>query len=459
MYLELHRATYTTQAKMKQGNRRSEHLLREAELWSATAAVTAPGFVYPYDELDRIWKTVLLHQFHDILPGSSIAWVHREAAATYLSLHGELEALIERAQLALAGPGSEVIRFNAASFARQAVPALGASAAARRGEAEGDQLRIEVDEQGLIVSIYDIVADREVLPAGARANLLQLHQDLPNRWDAWDVDSFYRDTVVDITNVTSGEGLKVTRSFGASTVTQDISLVPGERRIDFTTTVEWAETEKFLKVAFPLAIRAPRSNAETQFGHVQRPTHTNTSWDAARFEICAHRWIHVAEAGYGIAIANDSTYGHDVTSNGNATTVRLSLLRAPRFPDPQTDHGTHTFRYSLIVGADITTAIAAGQDLNLPIRSRSGAREVVPLVTVDNPAVVVEAIKLAEDRSGDLIVRLFESLGGQAKARLTTNFAHSGVALADLLERPIGEAEELVRFGPFQIVTLRYRLL
>lgn len=444
MYLELHRATYTTQAKMKQGNRRGEHLLREAELWNATAAITLPGFAYPCDELDRIWKTVLLHQFHDILPGSSIAWVHREAAAAYERVCAELEEMIDSAQRALAGSGSDTVHFNGSSFARHGVPGLGASAS--RASAAGDPLRIEVDEQGHLVSIYDVEADREILPPGARANVLQLHQDLPNRWDAWDVDAFYRDCVVDVTG-----------SFRNSRVTQKVELVPGERRIDFTTTVDWAETEKFLKVAFPLAIRADRSSSETQFGHVQRPTHTNTSWDAARFEICAHRWIHVGEAGYGIAIANDSTYGHDVTRDGNTTTVRLSLLRAPRFPDPQTDHGTHTFRYSLIVGADITDAIAAGHDLNLPIRSRPGSREVAPLITLDNPAVVVEAVKLAEDRSGDLIVRLYESLGGQAKARLTANFAHGGVTEVDLLERRIGDAAELIRLRPFQIITLRFR--
>ena len=209
---------------------------------------------------------------------------------------------------------------------------------------------------------------------------------------------------------------------------------------------------------------ADRSAAETQFGHVYRPTHTNTSWDAARFEICAHRWLHVGETGYGVAISNDSTYGHDVTRRpgGSGTTVRLSLLRAPLFPDPEADQGHHRMTTVLHPGAAIADAVEDGYRTNLPERVVRGAHAAQPLVTVSNPAVVVECVKLAEDRSGDVIVRLYESLGGKARATLVPGFPVAGARAVDLLERDVespgvvvGDESVELALRPFQLVTLR----
>ncbi|MFJ3334972.1 alpha-mannosidase [Streptomyces sp. NPDC086766] len=490
LYLELHRATLTSQAKTKQGNRRGEHLLREAELWAATAAVRT-GFAYPYEELDRIWKTVLLHQFHDILPGSSIAWVHREARATYERIAAELDGIVEAAQRALAGEGTTPLAFNAAPHPRSGVPAGGAAtpADAGRGTAptpraggghvlDNGLLRVEIDGRGLVVSAYDVGAGRETVAPGRAANLLQLHADLPNRWDAWDVDEFYRNTVTDLTDaesVTAGEdgaSVCVVRAFGASRVTQVLTLPAGERRLVVDTEVDWHETEKFLKLAFPLDVHAERYASETQFGHVHRPTHTNTSWEAAKFEACNHRFVHVAEPGWGVALVNDSTYGHDVTrtvrtggDRGTTTTVRVSLLRAPRFPDPETDQGVHRFRHALVPGADIGDAVREGWRINLPERHLTGAGEVAPLVTVDEDAVVVTAVKLADDGSGDVVVRFHEAHGGRARATLTPGFAVAGVTVTDLLERPLSDTPAperdgeriTVRLRPFELATLRLR--
>jgi alpha-mannosidase len=498
LYLELHRGTYTSQAKTKQGNRRSEHLLREAELWAATAAVRG-GYEYPYQRLDRLWKTVLLHQFHDILPGSSIAWVHREARATYAAVAAELEEIIAGAQRALAGPDGEGaddgVIFNAAPFERDGVPAMAAgrpAAAASSVEVrdlhaggyllDNGLLRAVIDQRGLVISVIDLATGREAVAPGAAANLLQLHPDLPVEWDAWDVDRFYRNTVTDLTDVTKLELVKaqgpaaaatatvrVIRDFGASRVTQLITLRAGARRLDFETEADWHEREKFLKVAFPVDVRADRSAAETQFGHVFRPTHCNTSWEAAKFEICAHRFVHVGEVGWGAAVVNDSSYGHDVTTlvradGGTTTTVRVSLLRAPRYPDPDTDQGVHTLRYGFVPGAAIGDAVREGYLINLPERQVRGAVPVSALVAVDNPAVVTEAVKLADDESGDVIVRLYESRGGRASARLTAGFTVAAARLTDLLERPLTEdgpvpagddgAVEL-SFRPFEIRTLR----
>ncbi|WUS95306.1 glycosyl hydrolase-related protein [Streptomyces sp. NBC_00708] len=486
LYLELHRATLTSQAKTKQGNRRSEHLLREAELWAATAAVRT-GFAYPYEQLDRIWKTVLLHQFHDILPGSSIAWVHREAEKTYAAVAEELTGIIDAAQRALAGDpaGGRALVFNAAPHTRGGVPAGAAATAPTPGTTrstpreggghvlDNGLLRVEIDGRGLVVSAYDIAADRETVAPGAAANLLQIHPDFPNMWDAWDVDAFYRNTVTDLTGLDEltpvTDGVRIVRGFGDSKVTQVLTLEPGAKRLDIDTEVDWHETEKFLKAAFPLDVHAERYASETQFGHFYRPTHTNTSWEAAKFEACNHRFVHLEEPGWGVALVNDSTYGHDVTRTvrdadaGTTTTVRVSLLRAPRFPDPETDQGVHRFRHALVPGAGIGDAVREGFRVNLPERRITGEREVEPLVGVDNDAVVISAVKLADDGSGDLVVRLYESTGGRAKVTLATGFRAAGVVATDLLERPLAEAPvpesdgDGVRLSlrPFELVTLR----
>ncbi|MFE7040946.1 alpha-mannosidase [Streptomyces atratus] len=518
LYLELHRATYTTQAKTKQGNRRSEHLLREAELWATTAALRTPGHPYPYEALDRLWKTVLLHQFHDILPGSSIAWVHREAHETYERVREQLADLVADAVAALGGAKalvalnsspyrrSQVVELDAGASAvlpsgahvqplgegRTAVlaetPGLGAglldgsavpehavtvTCSADEGFAfDNGLLRVVVDGDGLIAAVRDLGAGRDVLAPGHRANLLQLHPDHPNHWDAWDIDRHYRRTRTDLTDAESVElveegplraAVRVMRSFGASRVVQEIRLTAGSRRIDIDTEVEWRESEKVLKVSFPLDVHAERSTAEIQFGHIHRPTHDNTGWDAARFEICAHRWLRVAEPGYGITLLNDSTYGHEVTrtphASGLGTTVRLTLLRAPHSPDPETDLGRHRFTYALAPGGEVTDAVREGLALNLPLRA-AVAPVLPPLISTGHPAVTVESVKLAEDRSGDVIVRLYESAGGRADTTLRVGFPVVQARITDLLERPLHGADTdehglVLSLRPFQILTVR----
>jgi alpha-mannosidase len=481
LYLELHRGTYTSQARTKQGNRRSEHLLREAELWCATAAIRGLRD-YPYDTLDRLWKTVLLHQFHDILPGSSIAWVHRQAEATYRRIATELDELIQDAQGALAGePGPQRLTFNAAPHPRDGVPALGAAPAQPGAAATATRiadtivldnglLRATIDHSGLLTSVYDHTTRREAL--ATVGNLLQIHPDHPNAWDAWDVDEFYRHNRQDLTDAdeitldeTGADPLVIVRrSTEASTIVQRLSLGSGTRCVEIDTDIDWHDTEKILKAAFALDVHADRCAAETQFGHVYRPTHTNTSWDAARFEICAHRWLHVGETGYGHAVVNDSTYGHEVTrgagtEGATTTTVRLSLLRAPRFPDPDTDHGDHHFRYALVVGATVDDAIREGYRMNLPARTLPGSRDVPPVVGLDHDGVLIEAVKLADDRSGDVVVRLYEARGGRARARVTPSWPATTVARTDLLERPWDEQPadpEILDLRPFEIATLRF---
>ena len=253
-----------------------------------------------------------------------------------------------------------------------------------------------------------------------------------------------------------------------STITQLISFAAGSAAIDLDFDIDWHEQRKLLKLAFPTSVFTDRATSEIQFGHISRPTHLNTTWDVARFETVAHRWVQVAEPGFGVAVANDSTYGHDIRRDhpGGAapgTTVRLSLMRGPMFPDPHTDQGRHQLRVSAVCGADIETAIAAGQRLNQPVRVLHGAGPVAPIVTVEAPGVLVEAVKLAEDGSGDVVVRLYESLGARSSGTVLPGFAYTDVQRTDLLERSIGPDPEAsdgavaLAVRPFEIVTLRFR--
>lgn len=492
LYLELHRATLTSQHQTKQGNRRTEQLLVEAELWATTATVTA-GAVYPYEQIDELWKTVLLHQFHDILPGTSIAWVHREVVARYAEVIKQAEAIINNAQRVLAGSGNTALTFNAAAFTRSGIPFGGAQeisaqnvAAVTVTELEGGYVlnngvvQIRITAEGLITSALDLATGRETIAPGQEANLLQLHQDFPNMWDAWDVDKYYRNRVTDLRDLDSLELVRedngsvrvlIKRSFSESIVLQELHLEPGSKTLHFTQSTDWHETEKFLKLAFPLDIRAEHTIAETQFGYHQRVTHVNTSWEAAKFETSMHRFVLAAEPGFGAALINDSIYGFDVTRDstqtGVSTTVRLSLLRAPRFPDPQTDQGKQTHRYGLVIGADIASATKAGALLNSDERVVMGSTAVKPLVTLSGEGLVVSSVKLATDNSGDLVVRVYESLGARARGSLRINHPVDSVRTVSLLEEELTEentdltlsaGEVSLTLGAFEVRTLRFTL-
>jgi alpha-mannosidase len=294
-------------------------------------------------------------------------------------------------------------------------------------------------------------------------------------WDAWDIDPYYRTVVTDLdtvetldTAVIDGAAtVTVTRVFGSSRVRQTIGLAPGSAVLDLELDLDWHESERVLKLAFDVDVHTDSAVFETQFGHVRRPTHQNTSWDEARFEVWAHRWVHVGEPGCGVALANDSSYGYDVTrhahpAGGTFSRVRASVIRAPRFPDPHTDQGRHVMRYALQPGAEIADAVALGYRLNLPVRRVTGAHSVPPLVST-GPGVLIEAVKLAEDRSGDVVIRLYEPYGARTGGTVTASFDLAAVTETDLLERPVKPTSLTARSGrdiavtlrPFQIVTLR----
>ncbi|MDO5676774.1 MAG: glycoside hydrolase family 38 C-terminal domain-containing protein [Propionibacteriaceae bacterium] len=477
LYLELHRGTFTSQVATKQGNRRSEHLLREAELWWTMVMVQGLGD-YPWVELTGAWRSVLLGQFHDVLPGTSIAWVHRENAAMHAELATQLEALIEEAQALLAGDGDELIRFNGAPNERDGVPALSASYAAASSvvNTEEDGRRIELSngtvtavfEAGLLVSLTG-ANGREVIPAGAPAGMLHLIPDFPNMWDAWDTERFQREEpeVIDGFSMAleerNGAPAVITRtSFRNSAVELAWGLDGAELTVDAV--VDWHDQDRLLKLVLPLDLHTTRAAFETQFGHFWRDIHENTSWDFQRFEVSTHRFVHVGEPDFGVGIANSGSHGLDVLrrphdGGGTYLIVRPSLVRGPRYPDPEADQGRHVFGFSVLVDAQLGDTVAAGYRRNLQARTRPG-RPVAPLLSVQG--ALVEGVKPAEDRSGDVIVRLYEPTGSQSVAAIEADFAQ--LTVTNILE---DEHQELdvrrtavgweIPLRPFQLLTLRLR--
>jgi len=532
LYLELHRGTYTTQARNKKGNRKSEVLLREAEFFDVLAGRAAyqihPGIVEDhraqYDViarhstsasgyLDRAWKLLLLDQFHDIIPGTSIARVYQDCVCDYAAIfqlaHGVIEparhAVIERINTGQAV--SPVIVFNTASFPRNEVvslpdgtpihidvPANGYAVADvsehrpvtsyahpveiiernRVLAIDNGMIRILIDRAtGNVRNIRDHRQDREVLAQGHAGNQFQLFRDLPNRYDAWDIDPFALETHEELGGVTDvviaeqtelRAAVRIERAFGASSIIQHIIVCAGSARIDFDTDVEWQEEHKLLKVAFPVNVRSPRATYEIQFGHTERPTHFNTSWDMARFEVCAQRWADLSEGDYGVALLNDCKHGYDIHGN----VMRLSLLRSPTAPDLTADRGHHEFMYSLLPhvgdfrkGGVIEQACALNMPLHLvPTEPRKGALpQKQSFFEVDRPGLFIEAVKHAE-RDDSVIVRLCEQFGTRGPARLTTPLPVKHAFRADLLERS-GEPVEWDHGGvdfnvkPFEIVTFK----
>jgi alpha-mannosidase len=495
MYLELHRGVLTSQHRTKQGNRRNEGLLREAELWASYATLKA-GITYPSDKFEEIWQSILLMQFHDILPGTAIAWVYKEVENRHAEITGELLEIINSSLSALANDPSaaaatQTLTANAMSVERNGVAGLGLGTPSKLARAtsiveqdefvvlENEELRVRVDRSGRILSLLSLATNREAIAPGIPANELHLHNDNPTRWDAWDIDEHYRNSKqvldavdqFDVRQQNDGSAVIQTKrvlrsaSQNASTIVQTIRLEPGAKSIDIGFEIDWHESEKMLKLAFPIDIHAEEVAAETQFGFVKRPTHENTSWDFARFESCQHKYLYLNEKDWGVAIANDSTYGFDVqrTTEANGatvTSVRFSLLRSTKFPDPEADQGVHTMNFKLRPAATIEDAVSLGYDLNNPARQVQGNRIVAPLVNSSADQVVVETVKLAEDGSGDLVVRLYESTGGRADSRISFAGVAKEIWLTDFLELPTssdrtaGDAIDL-QFRPFQVITLR----
>ncbi len=477
LYLELHRGSLTSQQAMKRGNRISESLLRAVEhAWAVVALLT--GEAPPAERITALWRTVLLHQFHDILPGTSIAWVHREARDAYADAERALRQLLDEANELIASAGAAVDPLPTSAPEVRVEPSPDGGTLLDNGK-----LRVLIDGDGHVRSLRRGEGP-EAVAEGGRLGEFLLFKDEPVRWDAWDLDRHVlrhprpirgADEVT-VVRDDRDAGVRSVRRSGASTIESTVWLRVGAAGLEVRTQVDWQEREQLLKVAFPLAQRARFARFETQYGSVERPLHSNTAADEAMFEASMQRFVHVAEADAGTAVIAGTIAGADARTdaNGTGTTVRLSLLRGARFPDPNADLGVHRFTWLVLPDVGIPETVEAAQQL---VQARGGER-VPELVALEPTAghAVVDWVKLAEDGSGDVIARLYETQGARATARLRVHplLREAQVAENDLLERPApldgprlaldreGTARDVsdvvLELHPYQVCTLRFTL-
>ncbi|XP_039881724.1 alpha-mannosidase 2C1 [Simochromis diagramma] len=505
LFLELHNGTYTTQAQIKRGNRQCETLLHDIEIASSLALYRNNTFPYPAEKLQELWRLLLLNQFHDVIPGSCIEMVVEDALKYYEDIRSGGAALLHDACEALVAKGSSMAVFNSLPWERLEVVQI-QEGAEKSGLAlvrassigvspvkdtppvtpvsvtvqadgtvvmENGLLKTAINRDGTLASLCLISANRESISDGCLGNQFVMFDDVPLYWDAWDVMDYHLQTrkpvaeVVQPVHVVSPGGLRGSVSFtlrisDKSTITQEIIMDAMCPYIKFSTEVQWADSHKFLKVEFPVRVRSPNATYEIQFGHLQRPTHRNTSWDWAKFEVWGHKWADLSEHNFGVSLLNDCKYGYSVHKN----TMTLSLLRAPKAPDATADMGIHHFTYAIMPHTrsfQEASVIQCAYNLNFPLRLIQCSPDTVPwsAFSVTSQAVVLETIKQAEDRGGVLVVRLYESHGSSVTATLRTALPVREAWVCDLLEKqdpnqpvPVTSEGITLDFNPFQIVSL-----
>ena len=516
LYFSAHRGTYTSQAMIKKNNRKSEIALREMEFWSVLARER--GCSYDYEKADALWKELLLHQFHDILPGSSIARVYQEAEQCHIALQEEADNMKKVALNALVDStdGKNVSFFNSLSFTRTAlvqlpkifsegaittegeeistsveegkvkailripsgggISILPAKVAPKHPKAivsfsngcfvmENEKIRATIDKNGEITSYILKQSGREF--AAQPMNRFRLFKDVPRLFDAWDIDSNYQEqeieaiTGVHVQIVSQGleAVLKVTGTISNSTIVQYIRLTAQSFRIEFDTTIDWRELHRLLKVSFPVTVFNQNGINEIQFGYVERPTHRSRQYDKERYEVCNHRYSALADGSHGAAILNDCKYG--ISMNENA--MELTLLRASACPEMRADNRIHQFTYAFtawegnFAESDVTRQ---AYELNVKPQLVLGKTRMFESVTIDCNNVFLESMKPAEDGSTDVILRLYEAQKAPGKVTICTHISATKAYLCDMLENireeiPFSEGKFTLIFGAFQIYTIR----
>ncbi len=489
LYFEYHRGTYTSQGRTKRGNRKTEFALHDAEFLSAIAAKHG-DFEYPAHKLDELWKIVLLNQFHDILPGSSITLVYDDAHRQHAQVLEESQQIRDGALSRLASPRrgeftpvntigfdrAEVATMSDGKLAYVEAPSYGFGSVVsakdkvrltRSGKnyiLENQHLRAEIAPDATVVSLIEKSTQRESLTAPG--NHLKIHEDKPTAWEAWDVEPQHleqsKTQKAKSSKITLENSLRCEISFDFSIATkssmkQVIRLGADSRRLEFICDVDWDEDKKFLKVEFPVNVRSMNATYEMQFGNVERPTHFNTTYDLARFEVPGHKWSDLSEHGFGVALLTESKYGFSTFGN----TMRISLLRAPKHPDPQADIGQHHFEYAIMPHAGSwreAGVVAEAFKFNSPILFAPGKAKAHSFASCDDANLVLDTIKKADDSAGT-IVRLYECHGARGTANLKIDVPFKTATFVNLLEEKIstakinGHAVE-IPYRPYQVITV-----
>lgn len=507
LYYPAHRGTFTSQAKMKAGNRQSEFALREAEIWSVYASLLGAAVTYPAAELDQLWKGLLLNQFHDILPGTSIARVHEEADRLFAGVRSSAEQLAHSAAAALTtpDPGSWTVlnslgwrrdsilalpdgmqsvpgtqTYAGRQYARVSVPALGLTslhtAIARPAPGgvtvssrvlENRYLRVTLNEAGELAGLYDKETGREWL--SGTSNRFRMFRDQPSRFDAWEIDRRYEEAELVLSGeaeITVGaEGplfasLIVNRRLNESMLEQEIVLEAESRCVEFRTVVDWKERNKLLKTAFDLNLHAGEALHEIQFGYVKRPNHASRPHDADRFEVNQHKWSAMVEGERCFSILNDSKYGISAQRN----LMSLSLLRSPVYPDEQADIGIHEFSYAIHTWNDGFTrnpVVREAYAFNSPLLIVPGAApQPKTLLECSAANIIIDTVKQAEKGNRQWVVRLYESKGMSCDCALTVGLPVSAAAETDMLERQelaslkLNDDALQLQFKPFEVKTI-----
>lgn len=498
LYLELHRATYTSIAKIKRNNRKAEFLLQANEASGLTDKLLLGGN-YDKQGIYDNWTTVLLNQFHDIIPGSSIEEVYEDSDKQFAEIFEQGNARMDNALTNLAqnvaqkgifvyNPSgvkqSGLAVYEGKQYFVKDVPAYGWVVIPEEKDQkpamtitekcmENDFFRLELDEKGVFTSIYDKVNNREVLPAGKRGNVLEAYDDHPYQYDNWEICDYYKEKMWEVDDVSEmrighcddvSASLEITRKFLNSTICQTITIYRDIPRVDFDTKVDWQEHHVLLKAAFPVDVVADKATYEIQYGAVERPTHSNTSWDAAKFEVCAHKWVDLGEPDYGVALMNDCKYGHDIHDG----VMRLTLIKCGTYPNPNADIGQHQFTYSIMPhGGDWRQAGVVNQAfaLNCPLMAKKAQdKGTLPgtysLVSTDKADVLVTVAKEACDGE-EIIFRAYETQGKRSTTTITCGFPVESVQEVDMLETSVYEKLQAegntftADFKPYEIKTFR----
>lgn len=472
LYLELHRGTYTSQARLKQWNRRLEGLLSSYE-YLCSVLFTQGVSIDSYGAcLEEAWKQVLINQFHDILPGSSVQIVNEQALQGYEHVYN---LLLDTFSPLLQRKGGYILNTNGFDCPLPDGTLLGSHRAMRQQDDTAivtcspyssihtDWAVVTLDASAQIISVLLTGEGRELVATGSSFNTLLIGEDYPVFWDAWDIEKDTLEQLIPLSSahtVTYAEdsySYLITSTFAvgvASTLQQTMRIYKKLKKITFQNEIDWQERHTILRVSFPTTLRSDYALYDVPFGTVSRPTHTNTSNERAKFEVPAHRWVALADSHVTVALCSDSKYGYHAT-NGE---LSLSLLRSPSAPDPEADRGVHDFTYELVVSEDGLEEIQGHAALlNNPPIAVNAAFD--PLVEVDTKAVIVETVKVGEDGTC-LVFRLREWLGTSCSVHLSFSalLDESTVMPANMLEEPL-ESEANYSFKPYEVKTFRIKKL